>query len=285
MTTTLRTRDPGPELPGLVETLDGASAQHFDLAALRVGVDGLVRHRRRRRRQALVASGAVAAVLVGGGLTWSLRPGPEAGGVAAPPSPTTSAEPPAGAIEVEPSPASPSITVDRTLVPDGVVPTVEEVGAGRELSSDLGQYADVPVVSGQQCDPLGDGLAPEGGRVLGYFDPRDPGAGSVDLTVTVFAAGQGQQAFTEVVDDTGRCRWVDTVTSSGSPWAGPSRYLVQGEDVFGAPVLRAVARSGDVLVGVEVIDVRGADQARTDAQRLADLVLERARASMPAAQD
>lgn len=60
---------------------------------------------------------------------------------------------------------------------------------------------------------------------------------------------------------------------------------MQGEDVFDAPVLRAVARSGDVLVGVDVVDVRGADQAQTDAQRLADLVLERARARMPAAQD
>lgn len=284
MTTTLRTRDPGPELPGLVETLDSASAQHFDLAALRTGVDGLVRHRRRRRRQAVVASGAVAAVLVAGGLTWSLRPGPDAGGVAASPSPSASAESSTDAVEVQPS--SPTTApVDRTLVPDEVVLSVEEVGAGRGLASDLGQYADVPVVSGQQCDPLAEGLAPEGGRVLGYFDPGDPGAGSVDVTVTVFSQGEGPRAFSEVVDDTGRCRWVDDVTSSGSPWAGPSRYLMQGEDVFGAPVLRAVARSGDVLVGVQVIDVRGANQAQTDAQLLADLVLERARASMPAAQD
>lgn len=105
------------------------------------------------------------------------------------------------------------------------------------------------------------------------------------MTVTVFAAGAGGTAFTEALEDTGRCRWVDRVTSFGAPWDDPSRFVVQGEDVFGAPVLRAVARSGDVLVGVDVVDVRGADQAQTDAQRLADLVLERARARMPAAQD
>ncbi len=280
MTTTLRTRDPGPELPGLVETLDSASAQPFDLASLRLGVDGLVRHRRRRRRrQAVGAGGAVAAVLVAGGLTWTLQPGPDAARVAQPP-PTSTAttDEPTTAVVVPPP-------VDRTLVPDGVLPTGEEVGFGRELVNDLGQYADVPVVSGQQCDPVGDGLVPEGGRTAGYFDPRDPGAGSVDVTVTVFAQGGGPQALTEASTDTGRCRWVDQVTSPGAPWDGPTRFVVQGEDVFGAPVLRAVARSGDVLVGVEVVDVRGADQAQTDAQRLADLVLERTRTAMPAAQD
>lgn len=147
MTTTLRTRDPGPELPGLVETLDTASAQHFDLAALRVGVDG-VRHRRRRRRQAVVVSGAVAAVLVGGGLTWTLDCEPPSGAVVRQP-----AEPTVTASDPAPDPAPSVATVpdpgaDRIHVPDAVVPAAVEVGAGRELTSDLGQYADVPVVMG-----------------------------------------------------------------------------------------------------------------------------------------
>jgi hypothetical protein len=279
MTTTLRTRDPGPELPGLVEALDSASAQPFDLVSLRLGVDGLVRHRRRRRRQVATASGAAAAVLVAGGLTWTLRPGPDTAQVAQPPatSTTTTAAPPAAVVTPPP--------VDRTLVPDEVLPTAEDVGFGRELVNDLGQYADVPVVDGQECNQGLPGLAPDGGRAAGYFDPADPGAGSVDVTVTVFAAGTGPDAFTEAITDTGRCRWVDDVTSRSAPWDDAARFVVQGEDVFGAPVLRAVARSGDVLVGVEVVDVRGANQAQSDAQRLADLVLERARASMPAARD
>lgn len=283
MTTTLRTRDPGPELPGLVETLDSASAQHFDLAALRVGVDGLVRHRRRRRRQAVVAGGAVAAVLVVGGLTWSLRPGPDAGGVAAPPSPSATSEPPAGAVEVQPSPPT-TVAVDRTVVPDEVLLTDDEVGNGRRLVNDLGQYADVAVVSGQQCNLGLPGLAPVGGRSVSYFDESSSAAGSVELAVTVFAAGEGGQALGELADDTGRCRWVDQVVPTGDGWVSPERLAVRGEDVFGAPVVRAVVRSGDVLVGVQVVDGRGAEQAQADAQRLADLVAERARASMPAAQ-
>lgn len=284
MTTTLRTRDPGPELPGLVETLDSASAQHFDLAALRVGVDGLVRHRRRRRRQAVVAGGAVAAVLVAGGLTWSLRPGPDAGGVAAPPSPSASAESSAGAVEVQPSSPT-TAAVDRTFVPDEVLLTDDEVGNGRRLVSDLGQYADVAVVSGQQCNLGLPGLAPVGGRSVSYFDETSSAAGSVDLAVTVFAPGEGGQALGVLADDTGRCRWVDQVAPTGDGWVSPERLAVRGEDVFGAPVVRAVVRSGDVLVGVQVVDGRGAEQAQADAQRLADLVAERVRASMPAAQD
>jgi hypothetical protein len=279
MTTTLRTRDPGPELPGLVETLDSASAQPFDLASLRLGVDGLVRHRRRRRRQAVGAGGAVAAVLVAGGLTWTLQPGPDTARVAQPPpTSTTTTDAPTTAV-VTPPP------VDRSLVPDAVLPTADDLGFGRELVNDLGQYADVPVVQGQECNQGLPGLVPDGGRTASYFDPGDPGAGSVDVTVTVFAAGTGPAALTEAATDAGRCRWVDQVTSPGGPWDDPTRFVVQGEDVFGAPVLRAVARSGDVLVGVEVVDVRGADQAQADAQRLADLVRERARTAMPAAQD
>lgn len=288
MTTTLRTRDPGPELPGLVETLDSASAQHFDLAALRVGVDGLVRHRRRRRRQAVVAGGAVAAVLVAGGLTWSLGPGPDAGGVAAPPSPSASAEPSAVVTQVQPPAPTSAVDVDRTVVPDEVGLDVSELRETYAQNLDLTQQGEVhtPPVSGQMCNQGLPGLSSVGGRMWSFSDPASETAGSVSVNVTVFGPGLGGEAVQEVRGDTGQCRWLGGRDRSTQPWAaGGDRVLHEDTEVFGMARYQAVVRSGDVLVGVDVIDERGAEQAQADAQRLADLVAERARASMPAAQD
>lgn len=284
MTTHLRSRDPGPELPGLARTLDRAADHEFDLGAVRLGIDGLVVHRRRRRRQLTTALAAAAAVLVLGGSTWLLAPGRDLGTVATPVPPVTAAptEPP---VVVEPTTTEPP-ALPYELVPDDVVLTDAEIGDGvLQLQQDQSRYADIPVVMGQACNQGLPGAEPVGGRTLAWFDPALQQGGSVLVNVTVWADGTGGAAFAEAVGDTGRCRWLDRapVVDDG-PWDVGDRFVVQGEDVFGAAVYRAVARVGDVLVGVEVNDPRGEDQAQTDAQRIADLVVRRVVDSgMPAA--
>ena len=274
MTTTLRTRDPGPELPGLVETLDSASAHTFDLAALR----------RRRRRP-----GAHAAAGVGrGSRPAGSRRGPGRGRahlVAGARSRRDAGGEAAGHVDAAPAPAATATTtpptvlvpeVDRRLVPDAVLPAAEEVGDGRDPST---TSASTPTC--RSC------RVRSATRACRGWCPRAAGRRA---TTTRATRGRARSTSPSPCSPAGRGR-------TRSPRRCRHRPVPLGRPGQVAPrrvgradgsssrartssvraVLRAVARSGDVLVGVEVVDARGADQAQVDAQRLADLVLQRAR--------
>lgn len=282
MTTHLRSRDPGPELRGLARTLDRAAEYDFDLGAVRLGIDGLVVHRRRRRRQLTSAAAAAAAALVVGGSTWLLAPGRDLGTAATPVPPPTAA-PTESSVVVEPSSIEPPSSPDPSTpvqfdVPDAAMLTMEQVGQGRQGTVESSQYGNQPAAIGQYCDTSDTGAsgpAPVAGRQRSWSSGASDFDGQVEIVVTGWESGTGASAFTDVVEDTGRCVWLDPVVAiPRQGWRGDEGYLVSGAPVFGNAAVVAVQRVGDVLVGVTAYDSAGEAEAAAEAVRLSDLVVD-----------
>ena len=279
MTTDLRTRDPGPELPGLVETLELAADQQFDLGAVLAGIDDRVLVLRRRRRQLLAVAASVAAVGVVGATTWLLGPGRDLGQVATPTPPPTAAPAPTAVVEPTSDPAASAATSEVAYaIPESAVLTVEQVGAGRQVTLDTADYANQPVASGQYCDVSetgAAGAAPVAGRQRTWnLSPTDFD-GQVDLVVTGWASGTGPQAFADLAADSGRCVWLDPVTEVAAPsWHGDDVFLASTTPVLGSAKAIAVQRVGDLLVGVTAYSDAGDAAARQEALRVSDLVVD-----------
>ena len=284
MTTDLRTRDPGPELPGLVETLELAADQPFDLGALLAGVDDRVLALRRRRRQLLAVAAAVAAVGVVGATTWLLGPGRDLGQVATPTPPPTAAPAPTAVVEPSTDPSTPdpsaggATTGVAYAIPESVVLTADQVGGGRQVTFDSADYVNQPVASGQYCDGADTGAsgpAPVAGRQRTWSVSPTDFDGQLDLVVTGWAAGTGPQAFADLAADTGRCVWLDPVTEVAAPsWRGDDVFLASTTPVLGSAKAIAVQRVGDLLVGVTAYSDAGDAAAQAEALRVSDLVVD-----------
>jgi hypothetical protein len=96
---------------------------------------------------------------------------------------------------------------------------------------------------------------------------------SVNLTVTRWA--DASAAFTDLVADTGVCRWVDvpvpatfTARGTSSSWAATSDFSTLH---YG----RAVVRVGDLVAGVEVQSPAGSAAARATAEILVSSLVPR----------
>lgn len=127
--------------------------------------------------------------------------------------------------------------------------------AGLRQSLDIQQYRLQPTVPGQACG------GPDPGTVAGSQwswaeDPSSNDLRQVDVTlvVTGWPAGDGPGAFGDVVEDTGACHWLDaprpadvSVTGADDAWGATFQQN-------GLSVSRGLARLGDVLVGVEVVN-------------------------------
>lgn len=229
----------------------GLTDAPVDTPALVAGTQRRVRRVRQRRTAALAAAVAlVLAVPVGYEL---VHPSTSDYG-------TPAALLPAGS----PSPVA--------TLPDSLAFPAAALPAG--LTLDLSLVSDrLPVVSGQQCGG-GTGRRPTTGRQWNWSQGgTDAAAVSVNLTVTRWA--DASAAFTDLVADTGVCRWVSppvarsfSARGAASSWAGTS-------DVATLHYGRAVVRVGDLVAGVEVQSPAGSAVARTTAEELASSLVPR----------
>jgi hypothetical protein len=97
----------------------------------------------------------------------------------------------------------------------------------------------------------------------------------VNLIITAWSSGTGDEAFDELVADTGYCHWLDPQTEgsfssalSDQSWSGTSTNSSLN---YG----RAVIRIGDVIAGVEVQDADGTEAAARVADQLGIVISKR----------
>ncbi len=249
MTTDLRTRDPGPELPGLVETLELAADQPFDLGAVLAGVDDRVLVLRRRRRQLLAVAASVAAVGVVGATTWLLGPGRDLGQVATPTPPATAAPAPTAVVEPTSDPATSAATSEVAYaIPETAVLTAEQVGGGRQVTFDTADYANQPVASGQYCDAGDRGhrrrhRSPDG-SAPGTSRPRTSTGRSTWWSPAGRRARVRRRSPTSPPTPGAAC-WLDPVTEVAAPsWHGDDVFLASTTPVLGSAKAIAVQRVG-----------------------------------------
>jgi hypothetical protein len=157
-------------------------------------------------------------------------------------------------------------------LPDSLAFRSAELPAG--VRRDLSLVSErVPVVSGQQCADS-PGPRPVTGRQWNWSS-GDTNAASVAVNLTVTRWADASSAFTELVADTGLCRWTDAPTShaftargAAASWAGTSEFSTLH---YG----RAVVRVGNLLAGVEVQSPAGTQAALTTAEQLAEALTPR----------
>ncbi len=133
--------------------------------------------------------------------------------------------------------------------------------------------AKIPSLPGQVCNENRPGLAPFDGQTESWAEEGDsPDQQSVSVSVTRWAPGESALAFDEVQQDTGRCRFQDegeVVTwhpSHGQEGLQRSREY-QGLD-FSASLLR----TGDLLVGVELVGPDGTEDLQEGSADVAEAV-------------
>lgn len=257
---------------------EGLDGDPVPTAALVAGArTGAARIRRRRRA---VAAGVTALVVVAvpAGLNVLDRgAGPGPTHVASPP-PSTETSPapsPSGLPTELVSLAAPDAFPDDARLQPG------DFDRPLELLLDLGDYADVPVVSGQEC-AAGPGGRPSAGRVWSWAEERSNALDQlqVHLTLTGWAGGGGSAALADVVGDAGRCRWSDPVSEVDvAELPGDGRWAGQSRDTR-PPRGYAVVQLGDVLVAVTVHHPDGAAAAVAEAKRLVVLAAARTQVAL-----
>lgn len=272
---------------------EGLRADQVDVVTLLEGARVGARRVRRRRRAVAGAVMVVAvAVPVGAAGVWTWqerdddRVGVAASGPDAQTSVTLTPDPTQTPDPTRPAPPAPEVDPS-SLAPQEVAYEVPldalaaPADAPRDVQTlfDPSQERDVPVVYGQVCDPLHPGTTPIAGALSMLAEDNSNRLDQLQIStnVTGFSRGQGEAAFGEALDDTGRCRWIDEATASSytdaSGRPGFTRTPPRGDE----PVPRAqtVVQAGDVLVGVEVADVAGGVDVAALSKSLASLVADR----------
>lgn len=296
-----RTTPVDESLPGLRETLQRAATRDFDVAAVQLRVTSTAA-RRRRQRDLGAGLGALLTVAVVAGTMWAVQPGgmPDGSGIAPAgttvvstgPSPTQAPVPspsqissptpsqtasPDEASSTGPADAGQDYTVVAYDIPDSVQLSDAELGGGRTVTADHGQYANPVAVSGQYCqDPTSTGPDAVAGRMWSYGHGGGDFDGVVDVNVSGWAPGTGPDRLADVIQDDGRCRWLDPVTQvPASGWVGEEGLLLQAPAIWGSSTAMVVQRAGDVLVGVTARSEGGQDAAAAEARRVGDLVTQK----------
>jgi hypothetical protein len=239
-----------------------------DLGSSEVDAQALLR--RSTRRAQVVRGRRVVAVGVAGALLIALPLGYE---IASRPD----ADPPVAALVPSDRPTSRTPGYPRRTIPDTI--RLPEGGLGSPLfrAGDV-QDAAQPPVAGQTCDWVAAGkpAGPVAARTW-TFDNGPAGAGPTVATVTVtgWGPGQAERAFPQVRSGSGACRWNAPQRILGSPFTGGDEAWqgVSGPD-SPAGYARTVVRKGSVIIGVEVRDAKGLDEAILTAGSLADQTLD-----------
>jgi hypothetical protein len=250
----------------------GPADQPVDVQALLEGSHRRVRQVRHRRMAAVVAAGAlVLAVPVGYEVTH-----PGASNIPQPAAliPSGTASGPVGGARSSPVRSPPGRTI-----PDSLAVTAAQLPPGLVPELDL-TSVNLPTVAGQQCQSQDAVSArPLAGRQWTWTDGTGrTTALTVSLTVTRWPAGAGRQAFADLVEDRGFCRWTDPQTIRPFPMAADDSWA-STSTVATLRYARSVVRDGDVIAGVEVQDSAGTRAAAALADGLATDVSQRLKAS------
>ena len=287
----------------LAELLGGALSEDVerpvDTARLTAGARRGARRIRRRRGAGVAVLAVLALASVPAGQQLLETP-PASMDVASTPDPTT--EPDAGIMlrEAEPDPTDsgpteptrpsdpPSSGEPVQLIslaapqefPDDAALPADAFDRPLVLLSDLGNYAKVPTVGGQECSDSGP--FPSAGRSWMWAEENSNRLDQlqVDVVVTGWAGGGGSTAIQQVASNEGGCRFTDPV-SGKSPAAeiGDGRWAGT-QTVNGLDKGYAVTQLGDVLIAVSVTSPQGPDAAVAEAERLLPQAAERVVASL-----
>ncbi len=278
----------------LEEALHGTpDGDHVDVATLLAGTRRRARRQRTLQRTGLamgslaaVASVAVVAVTV----TAGPQPLVERQTAAGTPSTLAITVAPTRSASTAPRPGpSPTPESSRPLdgnafdIPVTVSLTKNEVPPGIRALPDSGELPDMTPIDGKNCNDNGPGPTSIAGRWFSWANNR--GTALIDLTVTGYAAGTGAARFKNLVDDTGRCRWLFPPKAVGTAglrgdgvWAGMASSPQVGA------IGHAAIRYGDVIIGVTVRDRQSTPRAAAAlAKRLVQLAADRVHDQIPQA--
>ncbi|WP_298804691.1 hypothetical protein [uncultured Pseudokineococcus sp.] len=203
-----------------------------------------------------------------------------------PPPPPEPVDVPEPVVRVEP--LAPGESYGEDADPWAVAYEVPDVGAtwsaalpdGQVGLGDLGQYRFQPTVPGQSCNGGSSSPRSVAGRqwMWAEEDSNRLDQTTVGLVVTGWPEGGGPSAFADVVEDDGPCAWYDdvpspadvAVPSADEAWAGVRRSPV-GD---GSVILLGAARTGDLVVGVQVQHPAAGDADALTGRLLEAAVLE-----------
>lgn len=139
----------------------------------------------------------------------------------------------------------------------------------------------LPTLPGQACNEDRPGLEPFDGQIESWAEDfgnsRDQQ--SVNVSVTRWAPGDAAMAFDEVEQDTGRCRFQDEGdVLSWQPSTG-QEGLQRNREYEGLDFAAALLRSGDLLVGVELVGADGTEGLQEGSADVAESVALRLEAA------
>ena len=135
----------------------------------------------------------------------------------------------------------------------------------------------LPSLPGQACNEDLPGLVPFDGQVESWAEDLGNSLDqqSVDVSVTRWAPGESVRAFDEVEQDTGRCRFQDEgdvlqwLPSTGQ------EGLQRNREYEGLDFSASLLRTGDLLVGVEIVGADGTEGLQEGSAALAEAVAVR----------
>ena len=249
--------------------------------ALRTGLDtdqvdvstllhGSRRRARRLRNRRIATVTTLAALVVGGPVGYEVvNAGPNDTAPPAAMLPSSSGSPGLRNSRPVSPPAPRPIPSGPTSIPDSFAFTGTQLPPGLVLTRSDRNPGQV-LVGGQDCEQpsAGDFTRPTVGRQWVWSAPGGSAdAPSVSLTVTGWASGQAETAFTDAIGQSGFCRWRQPQTKQsltvdvpgGQSWAATS---TDADLAYG----RALIQIGGGIVGIEVADPGGV----ADATRLLD---------------
>jgi hypothetical protein len=168
-------------------------------------------------------------------------------------------------------------------IPVTVNLTQDEVPSSIRPLPDDGETPNMTPIYGKNCNDNGPGATSIAGRWFTWTNRRDTAA--IDLTVTGYATGTGPARFKDLVNDTGRCRWVTPkVPVSAAGLSGDGVWAGMGHSPQMGALGHAAIRYGDVIIGVSVRDRQSTPRAAAAlAKRLVQLAADRAHDQIPQA--
>jgi hypothetical protein len=177
--------------------------------------------------------------------------------------------------------ATPGRSATGPSIPDSVALSAADLPRDVKLNLDL-TSSDQPLVSGQECKARAGAVGPRpvAGRQWSWDDRSGGITGTrVDLIITDWRGGAGEQVFDELETDNGYCRWSQPVKyrEFTAPLGDDSYSCTSTKAVLNYG--RSVVRLGNVIAGVEVQQAGGTAEAVSTAEELAIKVSERLQVS------
>jgi hypothetical protein len=133
--------------------------------------------------------------------------------------------------------------------------------------------AKIPSLPGQVCNEGRPGLAPVDGQTESWAEEGDSrDQQSVSVSVTRWAPGESAPAFDEVEQDTGRCRFQDEGEVLAWRPTNGQEGLQRNREYEGLDFSASLLRTGDLLVGVELVGPDGTEALQEGSAAVAEAV-------------